>query len=78
MLLSSFLENNFFQQILCICAAFKSPNLPKIELAQNIGKLLLQNVSMENDTDILMQVSQKLIVLCLFLQFDVLLILIYY
>lgn len=46
------------QQVLCICAALKSPNLSTIELAQNIGKLLLQNISMENDTDILTQVSQ--------------------
>ncbi|XP_022177744.1 uncharacterized protein LOC111038816 isoform X1 [Myzus persicae] len=46
------------QQVLCICAALKSPNLPTIELAQNIGKLLLQNISMESDTDILIQVSQ--------------------
>lgn len=43
------------QQILCICAALKSPNLSKIELAQNIGKLLLQNISMESDSDILIQ-----------------------
>ncbi|KAE9542889.1 hypothetical protein AGLY_002800 [Aphis glycines] len=46
------------QQVLCICAALKSPNLSKIELAQNIGKLLLQNISMESDSDILIQVSK--------------------
>ncbi|XP_015369952.1 PREDICTED: uncharacterized protein LOC107165997 isoform X1 [Diuraphis noxia] len=46
------------QQVLCICAALKSQNLSTIELAQNIGKLLLQNISMESDTGILTQVSQ--------------------
>lgn len=46
-----------FQQVLCVCAALKSSNLSKIELAQNIGKLLLQNISMGSDSDILMQVS---------------------
>ncbi|XP_050423428.1 sec1 family domain-containing protein 2-like isoform X2 [Adelges cooleyi] len=49
---------DFKQQVLCICAALKSQNLSKIELAQNIGKLLLQNIAMENDTDILLQVTQ--------------------
>ncbi|XP_025405852.1 sec1 family domain-containing protein 2-like isoform X2 [Sipha flava] len=46
------------QQVLCICAALKSSNLSKIELAQNIGKLLLQNISLESDIDILTQVGQ--------------------
>lgn len=49
--------------MLCICAALKSPSLPKIELAQNIGKLLLQNISMESDTDILIQVSLLVLVI---------------
>ncbi|XP_008180441.1 uncharacterized protein LOC100165621 isoform X2 [Acyrthosiphon pisum] len=49
---------DFKQQVLCICAALKSQNLPIIELAQNIGKLLLQNISMESDNNILTQVSQ--------------------
>jgi len=43
--------------VLCICAALKSQNLSTMELAQNIGKLLLQNISMDSDTDILTQVS---------------------
>lgn len=47
--------------MLCICAALKSPNLSRIELAQNIGKLLLQNISMESDIDILTQVCLQML-----------------
>lgn len=45
----------------------KSTNLSKIELAQNIGKLLLQNITVESDTDIIMQVSQQFIISYIFI-----------
>ncbi|XP_050521778.1 sec1 family domain-containing protein 2-like isoform X1 [Daktulosphaira vitifoliae] len=49
---------DFKQQVLCICAALKLQNASRIELAQNIEKLLLQNIVMESDIDILLQMKQ--------------------